>query len=263
MASERLQCVLARAGVDSRRHCASIVAGGAVTVDGEVVREPGFRVEDPERADIRVNGRRVAVSGAGAPRRRVIVMNKPRGVLCTRAEGPGRTVYDLLGGIRERLVSAGRLDRDSEGLLVLSNDGALVNRLTHPSHGHEKVYRVQACGIFDDETLDALQGPTELDGVPLAPVRVEYERRLADGPCGPRHRLLFRLREGRNRQIRRMCELAGLRVEALRRVAVNAFRLPSGLPSGAWRDMTAREIALLEKAPRTPLEPWRPGEGRA
>ena len=138
-----------------------------------------------------------------------------------------------------------------------------MNRLTHPSHGHEKVYRVQACGIFDDETLDALQGPTELDGVPLAPVRVEYERRLADGPCGPRHRLLFRLREGRNRQIRRMCELAGLRVEALRRVAVNAFRLPSGLPSGAWRDMTAREIALLEKAPRTPLEPWRPGGGRA
>lgn len=258
MGGERLQCVLSRAGVDSRRHCASIVAGGAVTVDGAVVREPGFRVENPETADIRVNGRRVAVSAAEAPRRRVVVLNKPRGVLCTRAEGPGRTVYDLLGGVRERLVSAGRLDRDSEGLLVLTNDGGLVNRLTHPRHGHEKVYRVQATGIFDDETLDVLQGPMELDGVRLAPVRVEYARRLPDGPCGPRHRLVFRLREGRNRQIRRMCEMAGLRVEALRRVAVNGFKLPADLPSGAWRDLSPRELALLEKAPDRPLLPWRP-----
>ena len=260
MASGRLQCILARAGVDSRRHCASLVAGGAVTVDGRVVREPGFRVEDPEKADIRVGGRRVAVCGAAAPRRRVVAMNKPRGALCTRAEGPGRTVYGFLGGVPERLVSAGRLDRDSEGLLVLTNDGELVNRLTHPRHGHEKTYRVVARGFFDDATLDLLQGPMELDGVPLAPVRVEYARRLPDGPDGPRHALVFRLREGRNRQIRRMCEKAGLAVETLRRVAVNGLRLPAGLRPGEWRDLTERELALLEDAPRAPLRPWKPGE---
>lgn len=258
---ERLQCILAKMGVDSRRHCASIIAGGAVTVDGKVVREPGFRVEDPERRDIRVGGRRLAV-GSGAPRTRIVLMNKPRGVLCTRAEGTGRTVYDLLGGVRERLVSAGRLDRDSEGLLVLSNDGALVNRLTHPRHGHEKAYRVEASGRFDDATLDALQGEMSLDGVRLAPVRVEYERRLRDAPSGPRHRLLFRLREGRKRQIRRMCESVGLRVELLRRVAINRLQLPPDLRPGAWRDATERETRLLEDAPSGPLTPWTPGEDR-
>lgn len=261
MPGERLQCILSRAGVDSRRHCASIVSGGAVTVDGEVVREPGFRVENPEKADIRVNGRRVAVSAPGARKARVIAMNKPRGALCTRAEGPGTTVYDLLGGVRERLVSAGRLDRDSEGLLVLTDDGALVERLTHPRHGHEKTYSVQVCGPFDDETLDVLQGPMELDGVPLAPVRVEYSRRLRDGPLGPRHRLRFKLREGRNRQIRRMCEAAGLRVESLKRVAVNRLALPTDLRSGEWRDLTPAELRLLEEAPKRPLRPWSPEEG--
>lgn len=256
MPSNRLQCVLERAGIDSRRHCASIIAGGAVRVNGAVVREPGFRVEDPGSAVIEVNGRPIDL--ARVPRRRVILLYKPRGVLCTREEGRGETVYDLLRGVRERVVSAGRLDRDSEGLLVLSNDGALVNELTHPSHGHSKRYRVQVCGVFDQETLDALQGPMELDGVRLAPVRVEYLERLRDGPFGPRHRLLFTLREGRNRQIRRMCEKTGLRVESLRRVAVNRLRMPTDLRCGCWRDATEREITLLLSQDSAPLVPWKP-----
>ncbi|MBR1608470.1 MAG: rRNA pseudouridine synthase [Kiritimatiellae bacterium] len=256
MASNRLQCILERAGVDSRRHCASIIAGGAVKVDGRIVREPGFRVENPESAVIEVEGRRI--SAADPPRRRVILMNKPRGTLCTREEGRGETVYDLLRGVKERVVSAGRLDRDSDGLLVLSNDGELVNELTHPRNGHSKTYRVQVCGVFDDETLDSLQGPMELDGVRLAPVRVEYAMRLADGPAGPRHRLVFKLKEGRNRQIRRMCEKTGLRVESLRRTAVNALKLPTDLRSGCWREATPREIELLLKADKAPLRPWRP-----
>ena len=179
--SVRLQSLLSSLGVDSRRHCASLVAGGAVRVDGEIVREPGFRVENPETAVVEVNGRRVCPAPPRA--RRTILLNKPRGVLCTREEGRGRTVYDLLAGVPERVVTAGRLDRDSAGLLVLSDDGALVNRLTHPRFGHEKRYEVQAAGFFDQETLDALQGPMELDGYRLRPVRVEYLRRLADGPA--------------------------------------------------------------------------------
>ena len=258
---ERLQCILAHAGVDSRRHCASMIAGGAVTVDGKVVREPGLRVENPERRDIRVNGRRVAIAGKGAPRIRVVLMNKPRGFLCTKAEGAGKTIYDLLGGaVRERLVSAGRLDRESEGLIVLSNDGALVNALTHPRHGHEKTYAVRVCGVFDGGTLDFLQEPMVLDGIRLAPVRVEYVRRLPDGAGGPRHDLKCKLREGRNRQIRRMCDAAGLRVEALCRVAINRLRLPRDIPGGAWRDATDRELALLTDAPAVPLRPWSPEE---
>lgn len=254
--SVRLQSLLSSLGVDSRRHCASLVAGGAVRVDGEIVREPGFRVENPETAVVEVNGRRVCPAPPRA--RRTILLNKPRGVLCTREEGRGRTVYDLLAGVPERVVTAGRLDRDSAGLLVLSDDGALVNRLTHPRFGHEKRYEVQAAGFFDQETLDALQGPMELDGYRLRPVRVEYLRRLADGPLGPRHKLLFTLREGRNRQIRAMCERVGLRVESLVRVAVNGLHLPSNLRAGRWRDLTPRERELLERVPTAPLRPWSP-----
>ena len=256
--SDRLQCVLARLGVDSRRHCASIIAGGAVTVNGAVVREPGFRVEHPESDVIVVSGRRVSPPAGGAAAVRTLLLNKPRGVLCTREEGRGETVYGLLRGVRERVVSAGRLDRDSSGLLVLSTDGALVNRLTHPRYGHTKVDEVQACGVFDQATLDALQGPMELDGVPLAPVRVEYVRRLDDGPLGPRHRLRFVLREGRNRQIRRMCDSVGLRVESLSRVAINRLRLPTDLRAGEFRDATPRELELLERTDPRPLRPWRP-----
>ena len=254
--SNRLQCVLERLGVDSRRHCASIIAGGAVTVNGRIVREPGFRVEHPDTDEIVVAGRRV--NPAAAPRTRTLMLNKPRGVLCTREEGRGTTVYDLLRGVRERVVTAGRLDRDSEGLIILSNDGALVNRLTHPRFGHTKVYRVQAAGVFDQTTLDALQGPMEIDGHALRPVRVEYVRRLPDGPLGPRHRLLFTLREGRNRQIRLMCERVGLRVEALERVAINRLRLPTDLKSGQFRELSATEADMLLHVDPAPLRPWRP-----
>ena len=256
--SVRLQTLLSTLGVDSRRHCASVIAGGAVRVNGTVVREPGFRVERPETDVVEVNGRRVSPAPPRA--RRTILLNKPRGVLCTREAGRGTTVYDLLSGVRERVVSAGRLDRDSAGLLVLSDDGALVNELTHPRFGHEKRYEVQAAGLFDQDTLDALQGPMEIDGYRIRPVRVEYLRRLADGPLGPRHRLLFVLREGRNRQIRAMCERVGLRVETLVRVAINGLRLPSDLRAGGWRDASPREIELLGRVPDAPLRPWSPGE---
>lgn len=255
--SVRLQSLLSSLGVDSRRHCASLVAGGAVRVNGEIVREPGFRVENPETDVVEVDGRRVSPAPPRA--RRTILLNKPRGTLCTREEGRGTTVYDLLRGVRERVVSAGRLDRDSAGLLVLSDDGALVNRLTHPRFGHEKRYEVRASGPFGQETLDALQGPMELDGYRIRPVRVEYRRRLPDGPGGPRHELLFSLREGRNRQIRNMCEAVGLRVESLVRVAVNGLRLPADLRPGAWRDATPRELDLLARVPSGPLRPWSPG----
>ena len=258
--SSRLQCILAEAGVDSRRHCASIIAGGAVTVDGTIVREPGFRVEHPETADIRVSGKPIRVAAGGEKSFRTILLNKPRGLACTKDDSFGPTVYDLLKGVKERVVSAGRLDKDSDGLLVLSNDGNLVNELTHPRFNHTKSYRVQTAGLFDDETLRTLQAPMTLeDGYVAKPVRVEYLERLKDGPLGPRHRLLFTLREGRNRQIRQMCEQVGLRIESLTRVSINRLHLPTDLKSGAWRDVTEKEMALLRTIDTKPLRPWRPG----
>ena len=255
--SPRLQCVLARLGLASRRHCAGIIAGGAVSVNGTIVREPGYRLENPDQAVICVNGKQVFP--ANKPQRtRTVILNKPRGLLCTADESRGKSIFSCLRQFPERLFSAGRLDRDSDGLLILSTDGALVDRLTHPRYGHTKLYAVQVCGIFDETSLRQLQEPMRLeDGYQTKPVRVEYVQRLHDGEFGPRHRLHFTLREGRNRQIRQMCAQVGLRVESLTRIALNALELPTDLKSGQARDLTEKEMALLQKTDPAPLRPWR------
>ena len=243
----RLQVALAHAGVCSRRHAADWIASGRVEVDGETVREPGFRV--PVGAEVRVDGR--AIEAGGHEPLRTILLNKPRGLICSADDAEGPTVFECLRGVRERLVPVGRLDKDSEGLLLLSNDGELVNRLTHPRYGHVKEYLVTVRGELDERAFRELRSPMTLedDGTQLAPVRVEYEG--YDGSrIPPRHRLRMWLGEGRNRQIRRMCEQVGLRVTSLVRLAVNDLRLPRDLPPGAWRDLTPRDYALLETPPR-------------
>ena len=238
--SERLQNVLAHAGVASRRKAAEIVAAGRVTVDGIVVAEPGARIGDG--AEIRVDGRRLAVAPPGAARR-TVVLYKPVGVLSTMSDPfGGRTVADLVK-TPERLVPVGRLDKDSEGLLLLSDDGALVNRLTHPRYGHRKTYLVKVAGRWSAEKLATLRSPLTLDdGYTIRPVPVEVVRENADHTCI----LKFTLGEGRKRQIRKMCSLAHLVVLQLKRVAVGDFRLPPDLAPGQWRDLTADEIALLD-----------------
>ena len=233
---ERLQNILSHAGVASRRGAAELVESGAVTVDGIVVREPGARFDDG--ASIRVHGRLVA-----APeRKRTIVLNKPVGVLSTMSDPfGGPTVAELVRS-RERLVPVGRLDRDSEGLLLMSNDGDLVNRLTHPRFEHSKTYMVKTAGRWSEEKLAVLRSPLTLDdGYTIRPVPVEVVYTKPDNT----QMLKFVLKEGRKRQIRKMCSAAHLVVLSLRRVAVGGFRLPDDLAPGKWRDLTEDEIAAL------------------
>ena len=235
---ERLQNILSRAGVASRRGAAALIESGAVTVDGLVVREPGARFEPS--AGIRVNGRPLSA----AERRRTIVLNKPVGVLSTMSDPfGGKTVAELVNA-PERLVPVGRLDKDSDGLLVMSNDGALVNELTHPRFAHRKTYLVKVAGRWSPEKLAVLRSPLTLDdGYTIRPVPVEVVEDYGDNT-----RLLrFVLSEGRKRQIRKMCSAAHLVVLSLTRVAVGAFRLPPDLAPGEWRDMTDDEIGRLRE----------------
>lgn len=233
---ERLQNILSHAGVASRRGAAELIESGAVTVDGVVVREPGARFG--EGAAIRVHGRLVAAR----ERRRTIVLNKPLGVLSTMSDPfGGRTVAELVR-TEERLVPVGRLDRDSEGLLVMSNDGDLVNRLTHPRFGHRKTYLVRTAGRWSGEKLALLRSPMTLDdGYTIRPVPVE----LLDARPDNTQLLRFVLKEGRKRQIRKMCSAAHLVVLSLRRVAVGEFCLPDDLAPGKWRDLSDDEVAAL------------------
>ena len=232
---ERLQNVLAHAGVASRRGASAIIEAGRVTVDGVVVREPGLRV-DAEKASVSVDGRTV-----GAPeRKRTIMLYKPVGVLSTVSDPfGGKTVADMLRGkVKERLVPVGRLDKDSEGLLLMTNDGDLALKLTHPRYEHEKTYVVKAAGRWSDDKLRILRGPVEMpDGYVTRPVPVELVSTGRDNV----HELVFRLKEGRKRQIRYMCSAAHLVVLSLKRVAIGALRLPADLKPGEWRDLEREE----------------------
>jgi len=249
--AERLQNVLARAGVASRRGAAELIKAGRVTVGGLLVSEPGARV-DPEATRICVDGRPIAA----AERKRTIVLNKPAGVLSSMSDPfGGRTVADLLRGkIDERLVPVGRLDKDSEGLLLMSNDGDLTLRLTHPRYEHEKTYIVRAAGKWSDEKLRVLRSAVKMpDGYEIRPCKVrvlngaaiplkddEWEREEPNVTT-----LEFILHEGRKRQIRYMCSAAHLVVLSLKRVAVGAFALPPELGPGEWRDLTEDELKVL------------------
>ena len=241
---ERLQNILAHAGIASRRGAATLVESGVVTVDGVVVREPGARFGDG--VEIKVGGRRIAAEET----HRTIVLYKPVGVLSTMSDPfGGKTVADLIYGtgtsgtkVAERLVPVGRLDKDSEGLLLMSNDGTLVNELTHPRFNHTKTYLVKVAGRWSEDKLRTLRSPLTLDdGYTIRPVPVEPVEDL-----GANVRILkFVLSEGRKRQIRKICSLAHLVVLSLKRVKVGDFELPSDLRPGQWRDLTAGELRQL------------------
>ena len=239
---ERLQNILSHAGVASRRKAAEIVSAGRVTVDGVVVKEPGARV-DPASAKIAVDGRPIAAPEA----KRTVMLYKPVGVLSSTSDPfGGETVADIVK-TPERLVPVGRLDKDSEGLLLMSNDGDLALRLTHPRYEHEKTYVVRAAGRWTEEKLRVLRGPVKMpDGYVTRPVPVRVLREQENNVTT----LEFRLREGRKRQIRYMCSAAHLVVLTLRRVAIGALKLPDGLAPGEWRDLEADELAALLEAGR-------------
>lgn len=238
---ERLQNILAHRGVASRRHSAVIISEGRVTVDGIVCTEPGARF-DPSKSSIKVDGRPLASS---VEKPRTIMMYKPVGVLSSVSDPfGGNTVVDLIKGqVKERLVPVGRLDKDSEGLILLSNDGDLALKLTHPRYEHEKTYVVRAAGRWSEDKLDVLRGAVEMpDGYVTRPVPVEVLRKQENNV----HLLLFKLKEGRKRQIRYMCSAAHLVVLSLKRVQIAKLRLDDTLKPGEWRDLTEAELACLK-----------------
>ena len=229
----RLQVALAHAGVASRRHAEEIIRDGRVKVNGKTITDMGVKV-DAARDQIEVDG--VAIAH-GRERTRTIMLNKPIGFLSAASDQHGgRVVVELLKGVRERLVPVGRLDKDSCGLLLMSNDGDLIQRITHPRYEHTKEYEVTVLGRVGKRELAMLRGRMEIDGYLIRNCEVELLKAGEDSA-----ELRFVLHEGRNRQIRKMCAKAGLRVASLRRVAVGDLRL-GDLADGKWRELDVAEI---------------------
>ena len=238
----RLQKILAAAGVASRRASETLISQGRVTVNGAVVTALGTKA-DPSRDEIRVDGRRVK----GAERLRYILLNKPRRVVTTRRDPEGRpTVIGLLRGVREYVYPVGRLDYDSEGLLLLTNDGALAERVSHPRHGVVKRYRAQLAAVPSPEALATLARGVVIDGEKTGPADV---RLLKPSASSGRDRCLVEIgiHEGRNRQVRRMCEAVGCPVSRLERVAIGPIT-DRALKPGQWRELTTRELDALKAA---------------
>lgn len=227
---ERLQKLLSAAGVCSRRQAEEYLAAGRVTVNGQTA---GLgQKADPARDVVLVDG--APISAPEAPT--YLMLHKPRGYVTTLSDEKGRpTVADLVADCPARVWPVGRLDWDSEGLLLMTNDGALTHRLTHPRHQVEKEYWVTVSGDVD-AALPILKGPMALDGVPLAPAQV---RVLGPG------RLAIVICQGKNRQVRRMCAAAALEVTRLKRVREGSLTL-GDLPRGRWRALTAAEVLDLK-----------------
>ena len=233
--TERLQKLISRAGICSRRAAEELLAAGRVTVNGETARL-GDKA-DPETAAIAIDGKPLTFSEPAV----YLMLNKPRGYVTTLSDELGRaTAAELVADCGARVFPVGRLDRDSEGLLLFTNDGALMQGMTHPKHQVDKTYEVTVTGTLEG-AAERLSAVTELeDGTPVVPARVETARRR-DGQA----LLLVTIHQGKNRQIRRMCAQVGLQVTRLRRVAEDTLSL-GGLKPGEWRYLTDAEISALK-----------------
>ncbi|HZW33627.1 MAG TPA: pseudouridine synthase [Isosphaeraceae bacterium] len=233
---ERLQKVLAQAGLGSRRGCEELVLQGRVTVDGQVIRQLGTRV-DPARARIAVDGEPIRLEPVV-----YFAVNKPKGYVSTNFDPAGRPrVVDLLPEIPERVYTVGRLDEDSTGLMILTNDGELANRLAHPRFGVAKTYRAQVAGLPGPETIAKLT-----EGIWLAEGKVRVQRARVIGHHGQATWLELVLAEGKKREIRRMLAKLGHKVMALNRVAIGPITL-KGLAVGECRRLARHEVDLLQK----------------
>jgi len=244
---DRLQKVLAAAGVASRRECEQFILEGRVEVDGETVTEMGTRVDRHSQT--------IHVDGEPLPRTKLVyyAVHKPPGVVCTASDPAGRPrVTDLLPSNLGRLFTVGRLDMSSEGLILVTNDGAVANQLTHPRHGVEKTYQVQVAGHMDYQALAQAQRGVHLaEGfVQAANIRIKSKRKNST-------LLEMVLDEGRNREIRRLLARVGHKVQRLVRVAVGPIRL-GDMPSGEFRRLTSDEVAKLRTAAKTPSSKRRP-----
>jgi pseudouridine synthase len=231
---------------------------GRVTVNGMTVRELGTKA-DPAADDIRVDGRRIKT----VEQHRYILLNKPRGYVTTRSDPEKRPTVVELVNVREYVYPVGRLDYESEGLLLLTNDGELAARLTHPRYGVTRVYEAHVLGVPDAHDLARLARGIVLDGKRTAPADVvllgtRTKPSSAGRAAGPgRGRtvstLKLTLREGRNREVRRMCDAIGHPIERLARTAIGPIR-DTKLKTGQWRDLTADEVRALHRAARETAE---------
>ena len=230
---ERLQKLLSAAGVCSRRTAEDYLTAGRVTVNGRTARLG--QKADPDRDRILVDGRPLA------PRAKPVylLLNKPRGYVTTLSDEKGRrTVAELVADCGQRVYPVGRLDLDSEGLLLLTNDGDWAQRLLHPKHEVEKTYHVSVSGPVAG-AAERLAAVTDLEGEPIRPARVEVLRQTAGTAV-----LAVTIHEGKNRQIRRMCAQCGLTVKRLRRVREGTVELGT-LPPGKWRYLTEEELKSI------------------
>ncbi len=230
----RLQKFMAECGVASRRKCEQLIEEGKVKVNGHVA-SLGTKI-NPKKDLVTLRGKRIGRQESP----RYIMLNKPRGYVTTVADELGRkTVMDLMGEVKERVYPVGRLDKDSEGLLLMTNDGALANALTHPSYGIVKTYRVTVRGSVEDEVLQSLQNGVEIDSGKTAPCEITPVVESAE-----RTVLEFRIHEGKNREIRKMLELFSLEVIRLKRTAIAGVKLGM-LKTGDFRDLNENEIKKL------------------
>lgn len=230
--TSRLQKIIAQRGYCSRRKAEELILAGKVKVDGELVNKLGEKF--PENCELEISGKLLA----GTDKNITIALNKPVDFVCSKSDPHNpKNIMQLLPPELKHLNCAGRLDKDSEGLLILSSDGALVYKLTHPKFGHEKTYLVTVKGNPTDKNLKSLEsGELKLDGYKLNPMKFEI--------CGPAQIKLI-LSEGRKRQIRRVMDSLGFPVIYLRRTAIGKLEIEN-LASGEWKELSERELLMAQ-----------------
>lgn len=233
----RLQKYISDCGIMSRRAAEAEIAKGKITVNGKTA-EIGQKI-NPEKDTVEIGGK--PLRSQRKPSYTYIMVNKPRGYLSSVSDDRGRKcVTDLVSDVKLRLYPVGRLDMDSDGLLLLTNDGELTNKLTHPKHEIPKIYRVKVKPAPSDKQLEILGSDLELDGYKIQPVEIKTVTKDEESAI-----LEMKLFEGRNRQIRRMCEMAKLDILWLTRIAIGDLKL-NYLGRGKWRYLTTEEVEYLK-----------------
>lgn len=240
MQLERLQKIIAHAGFASRREAETMIREGRVTVNGKVVTELGTRA-DADKDHIKVDGKLITHAEA----HRYILLYKPKEVMTTVEDPQGRrTVIDLVKGVRERIYPVGRLDFHSEGLILLTNDGDLAFKVSHPTHGSVKTYHVKVRGVPEERLVAKLERGITIDGKRTLPCEISKIKTTGRGEEAGNSWYEVKLREGRTQQIRKMFQAVGHPVSKLRRVAIGPLSDPRLTP-GDYRELTAREVKML------------------
>lgn len=259
MQLERLQKIIAHAGFASRREAETMIREGRVTVNGRVVTELGTKA-DAQQDHIKVDGKLIT----RAETHRYILLYKPKEVMTTVEDPQGRkTVIDLIRGVRERIYPVGRLDYYSEGLILMTNDGDLAFKVSHPKHGSVKTYHVKVRGVPEERIIDKLQRGITIDGKRTLPCEIDRMKTTGRNDDEGNSWFEVRLREGRTQQIRKMFQAVGHPVNKLRRVAIGPISDPALTP-GDWRELTKREVKMLETMQEPPkAKPRRPAKKKA